>query len=98
MTNLDIRSILPMLQQFGITPEQLGPDKLEKIMQLGEHLQDPSDITPEVSRQVLEVLGISTRGAQVPVKRKGQKIGRNEPCPCEKGKKYKKCCGQDQSC
>lgn len=21
------------------------------------------------------------------------KIGRNEPCPCESGKKYKKCCG-----
>ena len=22
-----------------------------------------------------------------------QKIGRNEPCPCESGKKFKKCCG-----
>jgi SEC-C motif-containing protein len=22
-----------------------------------------------------------------------QKIGRNEPCPCNSGKKYKKCCG-----
>ena len=22
-----------------------------------------------------------------------QKIGRNEPCPCGSGKKYKKCCG-----
>ena len=25
--------------------------------------------------------------------RKGKKIGRNEPCPCGSGKKYKKCCG-----
>lgn len=25
--------------------------------------------------------------------RKGRKIGRNEPCPCNSGKKYKKCCG-----
>lgn len=25
---------------------------------------------------------------------KEQKIGRNEPCPCESGKKYKKCCGR----
>ncbi|MDD3765857.1 MAG: preprotein translocase subunit SecA [Eubacteriales bacterium] len=25
---------------------------------------------------------------------KGKKIGRNEPCPCGSGKKYKKCCGQ----
>jgi preprotein translocase subunit SecA len=24
---------------------------------------------------------------------KGKKIGRNEPCPCGSGKKYKKCCG-----
>ena len=23
-----------------------------------------------------------------------KKIGRNEPCPCGSGKKYKKCCGQ----
>ncbi|NLA88007.1 MAG: hypothetical protein GX847_12155 [Clostridiales bacterium] len=22
------------------------------------------------------------------------KIGRNEPCPCGSGKKYKKCCGR----
>lgn len=25
--------------------------------------------------------------------RKGAKIGRNQPCPCGSGKKYKKCCG-----
>ncbi|MDE2758663.1 MAG: SEC-C metal-binding domain-containing protein [Acidobacteriota bacterium] len=23
---------------------------------------------------------------------RGPKIGRNEPCPCGSGKKYKKCC------
>ena len=27
------------------------------------------------------------------VVRSGQKIGRNDPCPCGSGKKYKKCCG-----
>ena len=26
--------------------------------------------------------------------RKGKKIGRNDPCPCGSGKKYKKCCGK----
>ncbi len=26
--------------------------------------------------------------------RKEKKIGRNEPCPCGSGKKYKKCCGK----
>jgi len=24
---------------------------------------------------------------------KRMKVGRNEPCPCGNGKKYKKCCG-----
>ncbi|MCL4854584.1 MAG: SEC-C domain-containing protein, partial [Bryobacteraceae bacterium] len=24
---------------------------------------------------------------------KGKKVGRNDPCPCGSGKKYKKCCG-----
>ncbi|WP_022852624.1 preprotein translocase subunit SecA [Thermodesulfatator atlanticus] len=26
--------------------------------------------------------------------RRGKKIGRNDPCPCGSGKKYKKCCGR----
>ena len=28
-----------------------------------------------------------------PVQREEEKIGRNAPCPCGSGKKYKKCCG-----
>jgi preprotein translocase subunit SecA len=28
-----------------------------------------------------------------PVRNKGPRIGRNDPCPCGSGKKYKKCCG-----
>jgi len=31
---------------------------------------------------------------QQPEGRKDKKIGRNDPCPCGSGKKYKKCCGQ----
>jgi preprotein translocase subunit SecA len=27
--------------------------------------------------------------------RRVQKVGRNDPCPCGSGKKYKKCCGRD---
>ena len=30
----------------------------------------------------------------VPVVRKEVKVGRNDPCPCGSGKKYKKCCGR----
>lgn len=30
----------------------------------------------------------------VPIRHEGPKVGRNDPCPCGSGKKYKKCCGQ----
>lgn len=29
-----------------------------------------------------------------PVKREGPKVGRNDPCSCGSGKKFKKCCGK----
>lgn len=32
---------------------------------------------------------------QKPFERKKIKIGRNDPCPCGSGKKYKKCCGKN---
>jgi preprotein translocase subunit SecA len=28
-----------------------------------------------------------------PIRNKGPRVGRNDPCPCGSGKKYKKCCG-----
>jgi preprotein translocase subunit SecA len=31
-------------------------------------------------------------GKGVTVRREGKKVGRNDPCPCGSGKKYKKCC------
>ena len=39
-----------------------------------------------------------TQGEGAKVKtivRETPKVGRNDPCPCGSGKKYKKCCGKD---
>ena len=36
---------------------------------------------------------IPSRVAPKPVHLSGPKVGRNDPCPCGSGKKYKKCCG-----
>lgn len=40
---------------------------------------------------------VMSRGEDTPakqtIKREGGKVGRNDPCPCGSGKKYKKCCG-----
>ncbi|HUS83365.1 MAG TPA: SEC-C metal-binding domain-containing protein, partial [Dehalococcoidia bacterium] len=51
-----------------------------------------------------EVEGAPARAEAAPVRRAGmaaarrpvgaQKTGRNAPCPCGSGKKYKKCCGR----
>ena len=38
--------------------------------------------------------GGSDEAQKQPIKREGEKVGRNEPCPCGSGKKYKKCCGK----
>jgi preprotein translocase subunit SecA len=35
-----------------------------------------------------------TEQKTAPVKRDMPKVGRNEPCPCGSGKKYKQCCGR----
>jgi preprotein translocase subunit SecA len=35
----------------------------------------------------------SQRGKAKPFKRQAEKVGRNDPCPCGSGKKYKKCHG-----
>lgn len=36
-----------------------------------------------------------TQGQFVTVRRTSPKIGRNDPCPCGSGKKYKNCCGRN---
>ena len=36
----------------------------------------------------------SEEKAKTPVRRTQKKIGRNSPCPCGSGKKYKRCCGR----
>jgi preprotein translocase subunit SecA len=47
-------------------------------------------------RRELEEARMAGSGEYQPVQqvvRSGAKIGRNDPCPCGSGKKYKKCCG-----
>ena len=36
----------------------------------------------------------SGSGAIRPLRNTDRKVGRNDPCPCGSGKKYKKCCGR----
>ncbi len=36
-----------------------------------------------------------TQGENITVRRSSPKVGRNDPCPCGSGKKYKNCCGRN---
>ena len=93
MENLDIRTVIPILRQFGISPEQLGPEKLEELMKIADLINNPVDITPEVSRKILDAMGVGPRAPIAPKKIISDKIGRNSLCSCASGKKFKKCCG-----
>lgn len=50
----------------------------------------------QVATPVSNSLGGDGGKSKTVVKTKSQKVGRNDPCPCGSGKKYKKCCGADE--
>ena len=58
-------------------------------------VRSEEDVKREQTVTVTSSSGGSTDGSmkKQPVK-KGQKVGRNDPCPCGSGKKYKQCCGR----
>lgn len=83
-------------------------DELESIGELSEYIIDGARSvkkTPSYD-DILEVMKNNDLSLDSPKKEKpeqevkyvdpadlGNKVGRNEPCPCGSGKKYKKCCG-----
>ena len=49
---------------------------------------------PDPSRPNAAPTGPRPQGPVGPIRNEGPKIGRNDPCPCGSGKKYKNCCGK----
>ncbi|MDR2502930.1 MAG: preprotein translocase subunit SecA [Deltaproteobacteria bacterium] len=81
-----------------------GEDETSPYARMGEDaaLAPEADAQEEKARQLgfkhKESRGLSYSGGAAPrkpatVKREEPKVGRNDPCPCGSGKKYKKCCG-----
>ncbi len=65
----------------------------------GEEQPKPNAVQEALKReQVAKPTSTSGDGTDTANKtvRKGKKVGRNDPCPCGSGKKYKKCCGRDE--
>ncbi len=75
--------------------ERVKELSLERIFKI--QIQKQSDVE-RISRRERRQRMQMSRGtdAERPttVKRQGRKVGRNEPCPCGSGKKYKQCCGR----
>jgi len=49
---------------------------------------------PKEQKLVFSGSGDGAPRAKKPVQRASRKVGRNAPCPCGSGRKYKKCCGR----
>ena len=59
------------------------------------HIQVEKNIERErVARETSTNINDGEGGSHEPIKRKEEKIGRNDLCPCGSGKKYKNCCGR----
>ena len=72
---------------------------LMNIRQQGEaKRQETVKITGAALEAIHSVDGGAKIGTDVDrtIRNEGPKVGRNDPCPCGSGKKYKNCCGKNQ--
>ena len=70
---------------FDSVPQQMiHRDMGSLASRIASRPEDGHGAPPEASPQDAK---------QAPIERDAPKVGRNDPCPCGSGKKYKKCCG-----
>ncbi|MDO5695712.1 MAG: SEC-C metal-binding domain-containing protein [Eubacteriales bacterium] len=74
---------------FSVDLEQLYKDMVEARADWLYELEEWDAIFPEKKRKELY---LEQRKSGTVVNE--NKVGRNDPCPCGSGKKYKKCCGR----
>ena len=79
---------------FAMFDEMIASIREDTVrMLLAVKLQFRQQKPPMQREQVLKP-DAENAGAKTTVKKTAnQKVGRNDPCPCGSGKKYKKCCG-----
>ena len=86
---------------YALFEELMARIREESLTALGRIAlvrQKQPEETPAVRRQrAMQFSHGNEKEKPETFKRSGQKIGRNDPCPCGSGKKYKKCCGVSTS-
>ena len=68
--------------------DRVNLDTVRKVFAIQPARNEEIDVKPEAPMIFMN------RGDDGPQEQKGNKIGRNDPCPCGSGKKYKRCCGR----
>lgn len=70
----------------------------EDTLRILFHVEDPNKVKRrEQNKNIKEGFeGDSAGEKKKPYVRKTKKVGRNDPCPCGSGKKYKNCCGRNE--
>jgi preprotein translocase subunit SecA len=80
---------------YGLFEELMDRIREETLMALSRiqlFRQRPEEVPRKKKRSMQLSHGDEGERPET-VRREGKKIGRNAPCPCGSGKKYKKCCG-----
>ncbi|MCK5064344.1 MAG: preprotein translocase subunit SecA, partial [Candidatus Fermentibacteraceae bacterium] len=88
---LDRIDKLVVRQVLTLWPRSVRSDMPEN-REVSGNAMHPSAVLPNASPQ--EGRRPQDGGRQSTVVRDQPKVGRNDPCPCGSGKKYKKCCGK----
>ncbi|MBW2505325.1 MAG: preprotein translocase subunit SecA [Deltaproteobacteria bacterium] len=87
-------------EAYALFMEMMGRIRQEVLQKLFRVQLAKEDEVAEMEaeqrrkRLALTRQGAPTNAAHTPQVREEEKVGRNEPCPCGSGKKYKKCCGK----
>ena len=81
-------------EAFEIFSEMTGRISTEVLRRLFKiQIQKQEDVRREERRQLQMNYNRGEGSSVAQTVRRGKKVGRNDPCPCGSGKKFKKCCG-----
>lgn len=78
-------------EMFGEMIRSIQHDSVKRLLRMRINREQGAPKREKVAEPVTASHGDS--GPRKPVARSSDKVGRNEPCPCGSGRKYKKCCG-----
>ncbi len=71
-----------------------APSQQQRQVQMNAEHKEASSMSQEAKRKAAGTMASASSGQSVTVKRTMPKVGRNDPCPCGSGLKYKNCHGK----